>query len=403
MERQSGGKSLVIGAVAAAFILSVCAPVSAKDLLKVGFVAPLTGPFADQGTRPRNTVQLMIDQINAQGGALLKDGSRIKLAMDAADDQGKIDIGGTAIRRLIEGNKADVVLGGLLSSVALAQMDIAENFQTPFIIVGAIAGAIGDKIAARKYHYVFQATPTSKQRAGADIDSILGLSKAKRIYVISQDTDFGRDMARVAKERVTALGAGYEVGEEFVKPGTTEYASQILKMRAFQPDFIYAPLIGQEMFSFMEQKTDAGIKTLVFGGSSTPASDNYIKTLGPKVANLTLTNLVWTPAAGGERAAKFAEAYKVKFGNSPADLEAQAYDGLLFVVDALRKADDLSRGAIANAIMQVEVDGLRGPHQRFDSERHGIPGLSFVIGQIQNGKYQIVWPKKNATAALMSP
>jgi branched-chain amino acid transport system substrate-binding protein len=375
----------------------------AKDVLKVGFVGPLTGPFADQGTRPRNTLQLMIDQLNAQGGVVLKDGSRIKLAFDAFDDQGKVDVGGTEIRRLIEAGNADVVLGGMLSSVALAQMDIAENFQTPFIIVGAIASAIGTKIATRKYSYVFQATPTSRQRAGADIDSILGLTKAKRIYVISQDTDFGRDMTQVAKDRFAALGQGYEVAEEFVKPGTTEYSSQILKARAFRPDIIYAPLIGQEMFSFMEQKNDAGIRTLVYGASSTPASDNYIKTLGPEVANLTLVNLVWTPTAGGERAAKFAEAYKGKFGNSPADLEAQAYDGLLFVVDALRKADDLSRSSIARALLQADVDGLRGSHQHFDPERHGIPNLSFLIGQIQGANYQIVWPPEQAKGALKMP
>jgi branched-chain amino acid transport system substrate-binding protein len=391
-----------LAAAALALVIGAVAPAAAKDV-KVAFVGPLTGAFADQGTRPRNTLELMTEQLNAQGGVLLKDGSRAKLVIEAFDDQGKVDVGGTEVRRAIEAAKADVVLGGMLSSVALAQMDIAENFQTPFIVTGAIASAIGTKIATRKYAYVFQVTPTSTQRAGADIDSILGLTKAKRIYVVSQDTDFGRDMAQVAKQRFAALGAGYEVAEEFVKPGTTDYSSQLLKIKAFRPDVIYASLIGQEMFSFMEQKNDAGLKALVYGASSTPASDNYIKTLGPDVANLTMTNLVWTPKAGGDRGAKFATAYKSKFGNSPADLEAQAYDALLFVVDALRKADDTSRSGIAKALMNAEVDGLRGARQRFDAERHGIPGLTFSIGQIQSGGYKVVWPAQLADGSLKMP
>ena len=388
-------------AVAAACFAGATAPAAAKDSLKIGFVGPLTGAFADQGIRPRNTLQLLVDQFNTQGGVLLKDGSRVKLVLDAADDQGKVDVGATAIQRMIEANNADVVLGGLLSSVALAQMDSAENFHTPFLVIGGIASAIGDRIAARKYAYAFQVTPTGRQRAKADIEAIVGLTHAKKIYIISQDTDFGREMTQVAKEQV-AVGGG-TTAEEFVAPGTTAYASQILKIRGFQPEVIYAPLVGQEMFSFMEQLSDANINALVYGASSTPATENYIKTLGASVANLTLANLVWTPAAGGKPGAKFAEAYEKRFGSSPADLEAQAYDGLLLVIDALKKANGTSRAAIAKGLLEAQVDGLRGAGQRFDAQRHGIPGLKFVIGQIQDGSYKVLWPLESANGRLKKP
>lgn len=397
---------LACAAISAAFIslgANIAFAQGGEKVFRLGFIGPMTGPFADLGARPTNTLKMAIESLNAEGGVALKDGTKAKIELATVDDRGQVDVGGTEMRRLIESDKVDAVLGGMLSSVALAEMDIAENLQTPFMIVGAIASQIGDRISKQDYRYVFQATPTSTQRATADIQAINDLLAPKRIYLISQDTDWGRDMTHVAADVYRQLGDGYQFAEEYVSPGNTDYSSLLLKIQAFNPDVIYASLIGQEIFSFMEQKSDSGISAFVYGSSSTPSSNIYIKTLGEDVSNGTLTNLVWAPKVGGELAADFSAAYSERFGSSPSDLEAQAYDGFLLLLDAVSKADGLSHEAIADALLEAKIDGLRGPGQAFDAERHGIPGLSFVIGQVQDGGYTILWPSEHADGELARP
>ena len=390
--------------LAAGMTLSIAAAASTSATaadLKVGFIGPLTGSFADLGSRPKDTLNLVVNDINAGGGLVLADGSKAKIKMEFVDDQGSVETGATEMRRLIEGSKVDIVIGGMLSSVALAEMDVAENLKTPFIVAGAIAYAIGTKIESKSYKYVFQATPTSKQRAEADLNAIADLVKPKRIYAISQDTDWGREMSEAAKVKFS--GGGYEVIEEFVRPGTTDYSAIDLKIQQMKPDLIYASLNGSELLSFMEQKNDAGIQAVVFGSGSTATADVFVKKLGKDVAAGTLANLVWLPQMGGEAADTFAKKYRAVVKSEPSDLEAQTYDTFLFVLAGLAGAKQMTNDGIAQALLSAKIDGIRGPGQQFDPKRHGVPGLKFAIGQLQGSGYKVVWPKEYAETPYKAP
>lgn len=368
----------------------------------IGFIGPLTGNSADLGVRPLAAIELLVEQINAAGGVKMANGQTLTLKVDSENDFGTVDGAVAAMRKLIEVKKVDAVVGGMMSSPVLANMDIAEQQGMPYIITGAIANGIGKKIAERGYKYVFQSAPTSSARAAADMQSIMDLLQPKKIYVIAQETDWGRDMAEGALSFKNEKHPELEVIVEYVPSGTTSYSSQLLKIQSEKPDVIYALLIGQELFSFMDQKYSTGDRTIVFGGSSTPASDIYVKTIGPEKADLTMMNLVWTPDVGGEAGQKFAEAYKNKTGNSPADIEAQAYDGILMLVNALENAKSTSKEDVAAALVNAQADGLRGKNV-YDPVSHTTPNLSFVIGQIQNGEYVTVWPSSAAKGTIKKP
>ncbi len=83
-----------------------------------------------------------------------------------------------------------------------------------------------------------------------------------------------------------------------------------------------------------------------------------------------------------------------------ADLEAQNYDATSLVLDALAKSKSPAKPDVAEALMKAEITGLRG-HQKFREEDHTIPNLTFVIAQIQNGKYVAVWPSSANTGKLL--
>lgn len=392
-----GKMSALAGTVALAAMFGPGAA-SAQTSVKIGFLGPMTGPFSDLGARPRDTLQLLIEEINAGGGVDLKDGTKATIELIVGDDQGTVDAGGTETRRMVEASGVDIILGGMLSSPALAEMDIAEELKTPFIVTGAVAYAIGTKIAERDYRYVYQATPTSVQRADADLTAAIELIDPKTIYALGQDTDWGREIVSATVDKFNSLGGDYTVVEEFVRPGNTDYSAISLKIRQLQPDLIYAAINGSELLSFMEQRADAGIEAPVFGAGSSTTSKVFIETLGQDVGLGTLANLVWIPAMGGDVAAEFAAKYQERFNSPAADLEAQTYDALQLALAAISNAEEISREAIADALADVSIDGLRGPNQRFDAERHGIPDLQFVIGQLQDGGYKVVWPAEHAEA-----
>jgi branched-chain amino acid transport system substrate-binding protein len=222
----------------------------------------------------------------------------------------------------------------------------------------------------------------------------LDLVRPKNVYIVSQDTDWGRDTVNSFSRFIGNI----KTVTDYVPSGTTDFSTILVKIQSLKPEVIYAILTGSEMYSFAEQRYSLGISSVLFGAGSTAASDIYIKTIGKDKANKTVVNLVWVPI--GEKAEALASRYKKIYGSSPADLEAQNYDAVTLLLDGLRKAKSPAKADVAGGLLKAEIDGLRG-HQKFREEDHTIPGLAFVIGQIQDGKYVTVWPASLAQGKLL--
>jgi len=92
------------------------------DELRIGFIAPVTGIFAQIGKDMTDGFQLYLDQ---HGGKL--GGADVKFIVE--DDQGKPDTGVTKAKKLILQDKVNMFIGGLLASTgyALAPVSTAEK------------------------------------------------------------------------------------------------------------------------------------------------------------------------------------------------------------------------------------------------------------------------------------
>jgi branched-chain amino acid transport system substrate-binding protein len=367
------------------------------DSYKVAVLAPMTGVSADLGTRVYSAIDVLAKKVNAEGGIKRSDGSAVKLEVLKEDDKGTVEGGTTAIRKAAR--NADAIVGGLLSSPALAGMDVATAEGIPFIISGAIASAIEAKIADQKLKYIFHSAPNGATRAAADIQALIDVLDAKNLVIVAQDTDYGRDMGGAAEKYFKEKGGTVRV--EYVPAGTTEYSAQLQKIRraAAPPDAVYALLTGQEIFSFMQQWRSANMPGLVFGGGSTASSQLYIDTLGKEKANGTMTNSVWVPEVGGAAGESFVADFQKATGRPPADVEVQAYDAMLMLIEAIKTAKTTGKEDVAAALVNVKVDGLRGPNS-YDPVTHGTPNLNFVITQIQDGKFVPLWPQKYAKGTV---
>src|SRR5690349_25174764 len=97
--------SLVLG-------LSASMPAKAEEL-RIGFIAPMTGIFAQIGKDMVNGFQLYLDE---HGGKL--GGAEVKLLVE--DSAGKPDTAVTKARKLVLQDKVQMFMGGLLASAGYA-------------------------------------------------------------------------------------------------------------------------------------------------------------------------------------------------------------------------------------------------------------------------------------------
>lgn len=383
-------------ALAAALTVSACSAANVEPpaavnepTFKIGVLLPVTGTIAALGERAANAVALAIEQSNASDA-----GFQVEYVV--GDDKADPATGVTEVRRLIQQEGVDAILGGVSSGAGIAELEVANDLETPFIVIGAVSPDIPRLIAENSWEYGFMSTPTGVARSIADAEVIDELIAPERIYTVAQETAYGIPVSEGYIEEITRLRPDVVIESDTVPAGNTDYSSIITKIGSYGPDFIDSFLSGSENFSFLEQLRAAGIDTQVFIHSSDAASPTFIETLGAP-SDGVLCNLVWVPeltAGDPDVIEAFVSGYEEKYGSTPADVEAQAYDSTLMLLAALAEVDDNDKAAIAETLGVTEINGLRGPqHYLSLEEGHGMAPLPYVIAQIQGTEYVRLWPK----------
>src|SRR5258705_11031253 len=111
---------LLLGSVVA---LGVTPPLNAAEELRVGFVAPTTGIFAQVGKDMVDGFQLYLDDVNSDFG-----GAKVKFIVE--DEQAKPDTDDTRAKKLILQDKVHMVVGGLVEAIGYARAPVAAAVDT---------------------------------------------------------------------------------------------------------------------------------------------------------------------------------------------------------------------------------------------------------------------------------
>ena len=109
-----------------------------KDI-KIGVV---TSFKMECGTSTLKAAEMAAEEINAQGGVL---GRKIKIV--SADSESDTEKGIMALKRLVERDKVDILLGGARSGVVLGQMEYLKGYNTIYLAVGPSSPLIAKKVA----------------------------------------------------------------------------------------------------------------------------------------------------------------------------------------------------------------------------------------------------------------
>ena len=111
-----------------------------KESIKIGFIAPLTGEAATYGLMGQNVVKLAADEINAQGGI---NGRHLEIIYEDGKCNGAA--AATAIQKLVEFDKVEVVFGGFCSSESLGAEPIATQNKVLLFSLGSSSPALTGK------------------------------------------------------------------------------------------------------------------------------------------------------------------------------------------------------------------------------------------------------------------
>jgi branched-chain amino acid transport system substrate-binding protein len=148
---------------------------------------------------------------------------------------------------------------------------------------------------------------------------------------------------------------GRIAGEDTFKIGSTDYGTQVAKIKAAdpQPDVVYTSMFLPDFGAFMKQLRSAGVETPVI------TVDGNDSTLLVDSAGNAADGVVYTTAAfptEGSLAEKFLQDYERVMGEKPESntLEAYGRDNVYAIVDAVAAAGSTEPDAVLDAVNQFK-------------------------------------------------
>ena len=374
-------RGLVVALIVA---VTLAAPASAQDAVKVGVIQPLSGSVAASGNYVRMGAEIGRDWINAKGGVL---GRQVELLIE--DNKSDPKEAATAAEKLIVRDKVPVIVGAWGSSMTLAAMPKLEEYGVPMVVETSSAATI----TKRGNPWVFRISPPSEMEA-------LGLEKYTKDLGITQadflavNTDWGRGAVGAFGDLIKRSGA--KIGTaEFMEQAATDMNAQITKVKAGGGDTLFLTTSVEQITLVLKQAQEQRLvrKVITTGGSSSPTQ--LIKQAGPAAEGTyhIVFFLPWFPEAMPD--GKLAKAFVDEWAKRGHPFEGltegfRGHDGVLTAVEAVRIAGKADPKAVREALWKVDIMGVNGP---IKFEKDGPAGKesgqskpSIFIVQVKDGK-----------------
>ena len=181
----------------------------------------------------------------------------------------------------------------------------------------------------------------------------------KVAVVTSDNNDYSVGLSQTFRD--AAKGKGIEiVADEKVKDGDKDFSAQITNIKAKKPDVIFFSGYYTEGALIMKEARKQGLKTNMFGGDGL-FSPKLIE-LGGDAVEGTMSALGFSPEQASPVTAKFVEAFKKKFnGAEPGLFDAQGYDAIMLLADAMKRANSIDPKVFKGTLAQTkDFEGVSG-------------------------------------------
>ncbi len=326
-------------------------PLAAQPLLasaqqapfKIGFLAPMTGPFASTGWQMEQGLRLYM----AQHGTTVA-GRKIELIVK--DDTGTPDVTKRLAQEMVVNDKVDVLAGFGLTPLALATAPIATQSKTPMVNMLAATSAVIDSSP-----YMVRVSMTLPQitLGIADWAAKNGIKKA---VTLVSDYGPGLDAERTFVNRF-AFNGGNTLESLRVPLRSPDFAPFLQKVRDLAPDalFVFVPSgVGTQVMNQFNERglAKAGIKLI---GTGDVVDDDILNNMGDSALGI-VTSYPYSASHPSAMNKKFVEEFKkANKGRRPNIVAVLGYDGARVIYEALKKTGGKGGGDALLAGMKGQI------------------------------------------------
>ena len=378
--------SVITLSVLAAFAVSACgqkeapkaaAGGSAPVVVKLGHVAPMTGPQAHLGKDNENGAVLAIEELNAQG--LEIGGAKVKFELIAEDDQADPKQGAIVAQKLVDAG-VNGVIGHLNSGTTIPASKLYADAGIPQIS----GSATNPKYTQQGFKTAFRVMANDIQQ-GKVLGEFAAKQGVKRVAVVDDRTAYGQGLADEFRKAAKALGLEV-VANEYTNDKATDFKAILTKIKSTNADMVFFGGMDARGGPMLKQMRELGIKAGFLGGDGI-CTPEFMKLGGPATEG-EFCSLPGMPLEKLAKGPEFRARYTKKFN---ADIQLYApyvYDAVMVMADAMKRANSVVPANFLPEIGKTQYDGVTA-HIEFDPAGD-LKGGAISIYRYKGGKLDYV-------------
>jgi len=336
---------------------------AAAEELRIGFIAPMTGPFAQVGKDMVNGFEMYAEE-NKNDLA----GANVKFILE--DDQARPPTGVLKAEKLIRQDKVHMLIGGVLASTGYALAPVSTREKVVYLPSVPAADDLTQRDSA-KYPYIVR-TGWSSSQPSHPFGEWACEQGYKKIVTVAADYAFGHEVVGGFQKAFEDCG-GKIIQKIWPPLNTIDFGPYIPTIKQ-DADAIFSLMVGQMSLQFPKQLAAAGNKKPVIGGG-TSYDEFALPSMGDEVIG-HVSPLQYSAALETPKNAAFVKKYREKYGKVPSYFSETNYTTAQMIHEVMKKNGGKWPGSdeFVKQMASLKLDTPRGPVS-FDEFRNPIQNI----------------------------
>jgi branched-chain amino acid transport system substrate-binding protein len=370
-------KLRVAGVVLILMLLSA-RPLSAAETIRVGYLGPLTGIFAQAGKDMLDGLKLSLEQVNYEAG-----GRKIELLEE--DTEGNSATAIAKYRKLVDHDKIHVLTGILLVNVGNSLVPLIERDQLPTLFLTTPDDLTKRKIAK----WILRSNFSASQIMHPLGDYTAKTLKYRRVATIAMDNGFGHEEIG-GFQRVFEDGGGKVVQKLWVPLNALDFAPYLSQVQK-DVDAVCAVFVAGQAVRFVKQYGESGLKGKApLIGTGVMTDESALRGMGDEAMGI-VGSLLWSPTLQNPANQVFMKLAVAKFGRTPAYFNAIMYSSGRWIADAAQSLNGQveDREKLVAAIRRA-IETVPDPRGPIKLDEYGNPTENVYIVRVEKSGGKLV-------------
>ena len=323
-----------------------------KGPIKIGFIAPLTGPFAQLGMDMVDGFKMFMDEINNTVA-----GRKIEVIVE--DEAGSPDIAISKVRKLISHDKVSMIAGVFQGSISYAIAPITVKEKIPFVNT---ASASDDLTQRKRSEYLIRLCWTGGQLGHVAGDYAYQKLGWRKVAILGYDYSWGYENAGGFQRVFEELG-GKVIQKIWVPVGTMDFGPYIANLKP-GADGLFEVVTGGPSIRLVKALRGSGLmekwKVMLPG---TGVDETLLPALGDDAVGL-YSPWTYSVALKNPENDKFIEKRKKAYKKEATSVMAMCYIGADWIVRGIKavNGDVENREKLMQTLRAIEIpQSIQGP------------------------------------------